>query len=223
MSNVSTRHPLRLFTAGDKPFPEQRLAKIGYKTSKKTPAKFPNVAVSIPPVDSDALRIYSEELLPFVRTLVEGAQDGIIRSLYESANGELIEVSDEDISIPACIGFLQAEALGDRLTKAAIETWFDSELRDNLFASVAEKLKFVAADGSITADQSATVEKHVKIYRDVLSMLAGGKTILAEKQIKGCKNALALAPDDSDSMVQRLTARLTAMETPRTIEEMLEL
>lgn len=223
MSNVSTRHALKPFTAGDKPLTGQRLAKVGYKTSKKTPAKFASVAVSVPQIDPAAINENVQRLLPYIGTMLENAQDGIIRSLYESAQGKCIDISDDDISVSACIGYLAAEAAGDRLTKESIESWFDSELSENLFASIAEKLKFVDSDGGITEDQEAVVKKHLKIYRDVLSMLAGGKTILAEKQIAGCKNALALAPNENDAMVARLNARLTAMQTPKSMEEMLEL
>lgn len=223
MSNVSNRHPVKPFTAGDKPFSGQRLAKVGYKSSAKNPAKFKSVAVSVPHIDPAGIRESINALLPYIGTMLENAQDGIIRSLYESAHGAMIEISDDDISVSACIGFLEAESAGDRLTKESIERWFDSELSENLFASIAEKLGFVDADGAINEDQETVVKKHLKIYRDVMSMLAGGKTILAEKQIKGCKNALTLAPDDADSMVIRLNARLKAMETPKSMEEMLEL
>ena len=223
MSNVSTRHALKPFTAGDKPLSGQRLAKVGYKTSKKTPAKFASVAVSVPPINPADITENVQRLLPYIGTMLENAQDGIIRGLYESAGGKCIDISDDDISVSACIGYLSAEAAGDRLTKDAIEQWFDAELSENLFAQIAEKLKFVDADGAITEDQEIVVKKHLKIYRDVLSMLAGGKTILAEKQIAGCRNALALAPNENDAMVSRLNARLTAMAQPRSMEEMLEL
>jgi hypothetical protein len=223
MSNVSTRHPLKPFTAGDKALSGQRLAKVGYKTSKKTPAKFSSVAVSVPQIEVSQVQENILKLLPYIGTMLENAQDGIIRGLYESAGGKCIDISDDDISVSACIGYMSAEAAGDRLTKDAIESWFDAELSENLFASIAEKLKFVDEDGGITEDQETAVKKHLKVYRDVLSMLAGGKTLLAEKQIAGCKNALALAPNENDAMVARLNARLTAMEKPKSMEELLEL
>jgi len=223
MSNVSNRHPLKPFTAGDKPLTGQRLAKVGYKTSKKTPAKFASVAVSVPQIEVSDVQDNILRLLPYIGTMLENAQDGIIKGLYESASGKCIDISDADISVSACIGYLAAEAAGDRLTKEAIESWFDSELSENLFASIAEKLRFVDADGAITEDQEVVVKKHLKVYRTVLSMLAGGKTLLGEKQILNCKSALTLAPNENDAMVTRLNARLTAMEKPKSMEEMLEL
>lgn len=224
MSNVSARHVVVPFKAGDKAFSGQRLAKVGYKTTEKNPARFPSVAASIPQIDLVAIELSIQRLLPYIGTMLENAQDGVFRSLYESSNGSLREISDDDLSIEACIGWMEADAQGDRLTKESIERWFDSELSENLLASVAEKLGFVADDGSINSDQESVARKHVRIYRDVLAMLAGGKTILAEKQIRGCKNALSLAPDDADVMCVRLMARLTAMERKeQRMEEMLEL
>src|SRR3990172_9693778 len=89
---------------------------IWYKTTKKNPAKFPNVAVSVPPITEFDENIL-ERALPYLVTVFENAQDVIIRSLYESSMGQLREVSDDDISPAACLAFLEAEANGSRLTK----------------------------------------------------------------------------------------------------------
>jgi hypothetical protein len=62
-----------------------------------------------------------------------------------------------------------------------------------------------------------TVEKNVKNYRDILSMLAGGKTILTPQQIKGCRVVIDLSEDDS-GIGEKLTKRLDAMEKPKTQE-----
>lgn len=223
MSNVSQYHSVLPFNAGDKPLSGQRLAKVGYKSSKKNPAKYRSVAVSVPFLPVSDIQDNLQALLPHIGTMLENAQDGLIRSLYEGADGTLSQVSDDEISIPAIIGWMSAEAAGDRLTKERIEAWFKSELLENLSAQIAEKLGYLSGDGDLTAEQESTVSRHVKVYMDVLSMLAGGKTLLADKQIKGCRNALALCPDDSDIIAVRLNARLDAMEKKEKIEEMLEL
>lgn len=222
--SISNRHSIVPFIAGKtNPFAGQRLAKIGYKSStdkatgKTIPPKFPSVAVSVPqvddPSDSQMLR-----LKPHVRAILESAQDGIIKSLYESRDGSLTEISDDEISVDSCIAFLDAEAAGDRLKKEHIENWFDAELSENLFVLIAEKLGF----NEPTQNQEAEVRKHVKIYRDVLSMLAGGKTLLQSKQITGCKTALALVDTDA-GIGQKLLKRLEQMEKPVQIVEMLDL
>ncbi len=216
MSNVSSVHDLKPFKAGDKALSGQRLAKIGYKKTKNQTNPLQSVAVSVPFIQVESITTNVQRLLPHICTMLENAQDGIIRGLYESSQGNLKIIQDSEISVEACIGFLEAEAAGNRLTSEAVEKWFDAELADNVFAMLAQKLGFLAldstADATLTDAQELTVSKHVKIYRDVLASLAGGKTMLAEKQIRGCRNALALAPDADDPMVSRLSSRLDTME-----------
>ena len=219
MSNISNRHQVVPFTAGEsKPLSGQRLAKVGYKTSKKTPAKFKSICVSVPQIDPTEVQEKISRLLPHIGTMLENAQDGIIRSLYESQEGNLSSVADHEISIDSCIAFMDAEAAGDRLKKEHIESWFDAEISENLFILVAEKLGFTEPN----ADQTGVIQKHVKTYRDVISMLAGGKTRLEEKQIKGCRVALSLGNTDG-GIGQKLMNRLDQMEKAPKIEDMLEL
>lgn len=218
MSNVSNIHDLRAFKAGDKALSEQRLAKVGYKSSKKNPAKYPSVAVSVPKIDPVAVEMNVQALMPYIVNMLENAQDGVIRSLYESSDGMRTHVSDEEISIPACIGFMEAEMTGARLTGKMIEEWFDKELAENLSVVIGEKLGFTDPSPA----QLKEIEKHTKTYRSVMAMLAGGKTFLAEKQIQGCRSALALIAED-DEMSARLNARLDSMEKKEKIEELLDL
>ncbi len=224
MAIIGTRHALSLFTAGEsKPAAGQRLAKVGYqKTEALTKAGEvapPSVCVSVPQVDPAQITANIDRLLPYIGTMIENAQDGIVRSLYESAGHTLIAVDDADISVSACISYLAAEAAGDRLKKEVIEQWFDSEVAENLTVFLAEKLGFT----ELTAENMKVVDKHVGIYRALISSLAGGKTILETKQINGCKKAIQLAAS-ADRIAQRLTNRLIAMEQPKKkIEEFLDI
>lgn len=217
--SITNRHSVVPFTAGEsKPMTGQRLAKVGYKSTKKNPARFKSVCVSVPEIPENNIRSELDRLIPHVRTMLENAQDGIIRSLYESREGNLSEVSDDEISVLSCIAFMDAEAAGDRLKKEHIENWFDAELSDSLFVLIAEKLGF----NEPTENQTAEVQKHVRVYRQVLSMLAGGKTLLQPKQIQGCKTALALT-DTDQGIGQKLLKRLEQMEKPVQIAELLDL
>jgi len=224
MSIIGTRHSFALFTAGEsKPATGQRLAKIGYKQTeamtKKGEIAPASACVSVPQIDPTDIRANIDRLLPYIGTMIENAQDGILRSLYESAGHTLISVDDADISVSACISYLAAEAAGDRLKKDAIEAWFDSEVAENLTVFLAEKLGF----SELTAENMKVVDKHVAIYRQLISSLAGGKTILETKQINGCKKAISLSAS-ADRIAQRLTDRLVAMETPKKkIEEFLDI
>jgi hypothetical protein len=220
MSVISNRHTVVPFIAGKTvAFPEQRLSKVGYKETKKTKAKYPSIAVSVPVLADSDISAKIEQLIPHVRSMLENAQDGIVRSLYESGNGVLSSVSDEELSVDMCIQFLDAEATGGRLTKEAIESWFVSSLADNLFVMVAEKLGFAEPN----EDQGKVIGQHVNAYKGVMSSLAGGKTFLQPAQIKGCKAALSLVDDADDEMARRLLKRLEQMEQPVKIVELLGL
>lgn len=222
MSNISNRHQVLPFIAGTSaPLSGQRLAKIGYKQTsemtKKGETAPASVCASVPMIQSDAIESRIDRLMPYVRGMLENAQDGIVRSLYDS-DRSLSAVSDDDISVDACISFLQAEAAGDRLKKETILAWFDSEVSENLTVLVAEKLGF----SDLTPDALETVSRHVKIYRDLIGMLAGGKTILEAKQIRGCEVAISLAVN-SDRISEKLTDRLNAMKAPKKVIELLDL
>ena len=220
MSNVSTAHDVIPFVAGKTaPLTNQRLAKVGYKTTAKNPAKFASVAVSVPFISQESITENMDALIPYVRNMLEATQDSVIRSLYENASGKLSVVTDSDISIQACISYLESEAAGDRLKKEHIESWFDRVCKENCFTLIAEKLGYT--NDVLTEEQVKTVDKHVKVYRDILSMLAGGRTILTPVQIKSCKTVIEVSEDDS-GIGEKLVSRLNAMETPK-VAEMLEL
>lgn len=219
---ISNRHTIVPFVAGKTaPLTQQRLAKVGYKTTAKNPAKFASVAVSVPFIQPADIQNNLQALLPHIGTMLENAQDGVIRSLYESSEGSLKEIADSDISVESCIAWLNAEATGDRLTKEAIGAWFDSCMQDSLYVLIAEKLGFTSDGSDPSEAQDREIRKHCKIYKDVFSMLAGGKTVLQDAQIRGCKTALSLI--DSDPIASKLSARIATMEKKPVIAEMLEL
>lgn len=210
MSNVSTVHDVKPFKAGDKALTGQRLAKVGYKKTKDQPNPLPSVCVSVPPINPADILENVQKLLPYIGTMLEDTQDKIIRSLYEASGGNLKIVQDAEISVSACLGFLSAESEGNRLTKETIEKWFDLTLSERVTVWIGGKLGYEM--DSLTPEQLATMEKHAKIYREVMGSLAGGATILAEKQIRGMRGALELCEDSDDPMISRLSARLDTME-----------
>lgn len=220
MSNVSNRHTLIPFEAGKTaPLTGQRLAKIGYKTTAKNPAKFKNAAVSVPPVTAEMVEPHTSELMPYIIGLVETAQDGIIRGLYESADGAMITVSDDEISVESCVAYLRAEAAGDRLKKEHILAWFADEVNDALFVLIAEKLKF----GEPNEDQAKVVQQHVNGYRDVFASLAGNRTApLNDLQRKNCKLALSLV-DTESGVGAKILAKITEQEKPVVVKELIDL
>lgn len=219
MSNVSTAHNVTAYDAKtSQPLTGQRLAKARYKSTAKNPAKYPSVCASVPFIDRTDIENHSHKLIDHIRAMLENAQDGILRSLYESSDGNLSSIIDSDISIDACIAYLDAEAQGTRLTKEFLESWFDGALSDYVSALIVEKLGY---SDNLTPEQELTVGKHVKGYKDLYSSLSGGKTVLQDKQIVSLLRVLELA--DSDDTSEKLKARLNAMQNKPKMEELLEL
>lgn len=220
--SISNRHSVVPFVSGESvPFSGQRLAKVGYKAvgpDKKQ--KLPSICLSVPALQVGEITENIDSLLPHIKQMIQDVQDKVIKSLYESSEGQLSSVSDEEISVKACIGFLEAESEGGRLTRESVLAWFKGELEDNLTVYIAEKLGF----NDPSEGQMKQIEQHVNGYREVFASLSGGATQLAIPQIKGCKKALELvAGSDTGPMVEKLGKRLEAMEKPVVLKELLEL
>lgn len=221
MSHFPSTHLINEYITGkSEALTGQRLAKIKFKHTEKSPRKYPNQCVSIPFIASEDIQANIPALMDHIRAMLESAQDGIIRGLFESSDGMLTQVQDSDISIASCINWLEAESTGSRLTKELIAGWFDLSVKDYLYVIIGEKLKY-DMDGELTSEQDATIGKHLNGYRDLFASLAGGKTILQDKQIKSLSNVLELV--DADEIGEKLKARLSAMQNKPKIEELLEL
>lgn len=219
MSNFSSAHTVTLFDAKkSQALTGQRLAKARYKSTAKNPAKFPSICVSVPFISHDDITANVGNMLGHIRAMLENAQDGIIKSLYESADGAVITVTDSDISIDACIKYLESESTGGRLTIEFLNAWFDTAARETVMALIAEKLGY---EGDTTPEQDATIDKHTAGYRDLIASLAGGKTILQPKQISSLKIVIGLL--DTDETTEKLMNRLIGMENRPKVEDLLEL
>lgn len=215
MSNVSNRHTVVPFIAGEsKPLAEQRLAKIGYKQTaemtKKGEKALPSICVSVPPVDRTVITgAVLESLMPYIVTLVEDAQDGIIRAANDASGGTLQIVTDEMISLEAVIAFLAAKNAGDRISKESIAAWFSAHVEDNLSVLVADKLGF----SDITPDNQATIDKHTAKYLEIVQMLAGKglhQNSLGAQQKNAIRLCVKLA--EGSAFGQKLADKLAELE-----------
>jgi hypothetical protein len=221
MSHFPSSHLINEFISGkSEALTGQRLSKIKFKSTEKSPRKYPNVCVSVPYIQKDDIEQNMPSLVDHIRAMLENAQDGIIRSLFESSDGTLTQVQDSEISIASCINYLEAESQGSRLTKELINAWFDDNCKDYLYIIIGQKLKY-PMDNECTPEQDATIGKHLNGYRDLFASLAGGKTILQDNQIKSLGNVLGLIEDTE--IGDKLKSRLSAMANKPKIEELLEL
>lgn len=214
--SITNRHAVVPFVAGkSQALTDQRLSKVGYKSSKGKPAKFASVCASVPVIPADEIVGNINRLIPYVRTFLESAQDGIFRSLYESSGGLRTEIGDSEIGIDQIIGYLESESTGGRLSIEYLNDWFDNNLKDNLTVVIADKI------GAQDVDDPR-ISAHIASYRGLIASLSGGKTLLNSVQISGIRRALEVCSMDDDTSV-KLLSRLDVMEKKPKIEELLEL
>jgi hypothetical protein len=227
MSNISNRHIVNRFVSGEsKPLAEQRLAKVGYKLTaemkKNGATPLPSICVSVPELNPQAVLARVNQFLPYLASVIETAQDGIIRSMYESSGGQLQGVNDEDISMDAVLSFLAASEAGTRLSNESIAAWFDSGVADSLYVVIADKIGY---SGELTEEQESTLQKHVKAYKGICQILASKGLTLASVSLAQ-RNAIkvCLKLDTSGSTIaQKLADKLAELEKAPKIEEILEL
>lgn len=222
MSNISNRHSVFPFTAGEsKALSGQRLAKVGYKQTKAMADKGEvapkSICVSVPPISHSDIEAHIDSLMPHLVSYLESIQDNVIRSIYEGRKYDLQSVSDEEISVLQCVNWLESESSGGRITKEFLDSWFVANMQDGLYVLIAEKLGFVDAgidSGSveITPDQDIVISKHLAGYKGLLVSLAGKNVSLDQKQINGLRKALEICAPEADSVVGKLGSKLDQIE-----------
>ena len=222
MSVISNRHTITPFTSGkSQPLTGQRLAKITYKSStdKKTGvvtlAKYPSQCVSLPIIATADLVSNIDKLADFLREHLQDAQRDIIKGLWESSNGTLASVGDEEVDIAACIAFINSRGNVDK--ESAIE-WFDSQVKENLTVVIADKLGFT----ELNEDQMKTINQQLNGYRALFGVVGANRQKLNPQQISGVRAALRIAGED-DKVSRTISARLDTMEKPEPMVELLDL
>lgn len=220
MSNVSNRHSIVEFKAGKSvAFTGQRLARVLYKPDRKTKVqKLPSVCVSIPKIEEPLSAETLNRLNPYIIAMLEDTQDKIIKSIYESREGKLTSISDDDVNMNAILGFLENEYSGGRLTKEFLVSWFNENVQDNLSVAIAEKM---GINNPTDADWEK-INKSVNGYREMIASLSGGATMYSEGQCKALIKVLEIAGVDDD-VNKKLNGRLNKMLNPVNVEELFSL
>lgn len=220
MSNISNRHSVVEFKSGKSAaFTGQRLLRVLYKPDRKTgKMKYPSVCVSVPKIQEPLSAEILQRLNPYIVGMLEETQDKIVKSLYESKEGKLSNISDEDIDMNAIIGFLENEYSGGRLTKEFLISWFNENVQDNLSVTIAEKMGLQNPDDK----DWEKINKAVNGYREMISSLSAGAVVYSAGQCSALIQCLEIAGVDDD-VNKKLTLRLNKMMNPTKSEELFSL
>ena len=208
MSILSADHTFESFTAGKSvAYQGQRLVKVTFKFTeameKRGEKKRESLCVSVPELakpTSDQVAV----LMPHILSMMQGAQNGIVRELAESGK---TSVNDAQIGFGAILAYLDSESEGERLTSEAVKDWFNGTLGDILTVAFADKL---GISDTPTEAQQKQITQTLNIYRENFASLAGGKTKKSNEQIAFLEKALKFAPAD-DALAGKFAARFASM------------
>lgn len=205
-----------------KAFTGQRLSKVTYKTitDKEHPlcgVKRPSKCVSLPLIAVADVIANAAVLAPAVVEFLHGVQDKIVR---ERVDENAASISMNEISIAACVEWLESNSESGRLTKETVSTWFAETVAEPLTVVLADKLGVSEVPTDAESNKIIAV---VEAFKGKIAALAGGKTAYEPKVCTSLISALALAPA-GDALATRFTNRLTKMiEEAKANEDLLSL
>lgn len=168
MSQVSTSHNIVALTKDSKAYPEQRLARVIAKASRDGTYQSEHLqeskCVSLPRITYEDIAGVIDQLLPHVQSMLETAQDGIVRARIVEAGATAIH--DEEISLVRCIEWLNESNGGVRITREYMQEWFATE-----YADAAQRFIKNAIDGAA----QEVIDAKVNVLRDLFAGYAGAK------------------------------------------------
>lgn len=180
-----------------------RLSVINYKVRGEANKK-PAQCVEIPKISGkevmDSMDILEEHIVEWL----ESIQDKIIRAKIDSLE---VDIPESCIKISGIVEYLESESTGARLTKVALNDWFDSELSDKLTVRLAEKLGISDTPSEVEVEK---IDRLLVEYKNKIASLAGGKTSYTPKIAKSLLQALELG-DIDDGIGCKLYGRLVKM------------
>jgi hypothetical protein len=192
-----------------KPFTGQRLAKVTYKTvtdknSELYGIKRESKCVSIPLIPTESVVNNITALAPYVVEYLHSVQDKIIR---ERVDANAAHITQEEISIPAIIDWLDTNNESGRLTKESVAAWFNENVAESLAVTLASSMGVSEVPSN---EESERILAVVEAFKNKVASLAGGKTSYEPKVCKSLLKALDLAPA-GDVLATRFSARLQKM------------
>ena len=209
MSIISNRHTVVVKTQKSKPFEGQHLLVIqakkvdtGEKDSNGDAIKTyasehltESKCVSVPRISDDSIIEAFPSLIGQVRELLVSAQTAITRELIVSGASE---ISDEDISVTACISHLNSVSRGEKLTPEYVAKWF----AETYSGQVTEFCTHIAgANGN-------KIPQLVNVFTNIVCLVGTAKRIdsLTEKM---CINIVKFTEfcGEIDSTLESISAR----------------
>jgi hypothetical protein len=148
------------------------------------------IAIQLPEVSESVLSlVFSHpDGKAFITDAIDSVRSKIASAIY--AKGEVI--TSDKIGIDSILAMMKQASENQRMTKDAIGNWFDSDLLPLLQDAIKAKLAGISAD---------KLEKFAAGYRADFQSLASRNVIMSEEIKTKLTKAIALLPDDYDSVI----------------------
>jgi len=162
-----------------------------FSVSRNDGKKGKSGIVCVAPGISEAVRnvfVSSAEGVAFVQDQMEWLKSKVISAIHAKGN----TVHDENTGITAILAQARLETESQRMTKEAIEVWFDADLAPLVAGRITAKMVGIAAD---------KVEKLVAGYKGKFASLSGRDVSLAPEVKAQMLKALELLPEDYDHVI----------------------
>lgn len=218
MSNVSNSHNVTKLDKSSKALTGQRMARViakknkegNYESSNLQESKFVSIPVIVPEFNSAQINALSVHIVG----MLNDAQDALIRErIIDGASA----VHDEEISIDACIRYMDDAAKGNRVTKEYLQKWFVDTYFDAAAEFVCAMAKFDA--NALTSEQENVIQTKVNVLRDMFSGFSGGKY---RPEIPQCKAMIKfgefLTAANQDARMGNFVAKALSVKNEREAE-----
>lgn len=207
MSNVSNTHNVATLDKKSKAFDGQRMARVIAKANKSGEYESENLKeskfVSVPMIAPEFTQSQLVQLMPHIVGILADAQDAIIRErIIDGATA----INDAEISVDACIQYLDDQSKGNRITKEYLQKWFTDTFYESAMEFVCMNAKF--DPNELTPAQATVVEQKANVLRDMFSGFSGARY---SPEIPQCKAMIKfgefLGNENQDAKMQNYVAK----------------
>ena len=179
-----------------------RVVKCLYKTPKGGKAAGANSYIYVPDsITEEVIGENIDKLLPFFISYLQEQENQIVREMHKSG---AVTVYPTNIGIQKVIDKLESSSDGARLNKEMLESWFDSDIADNLKVLFADKLQL--------STDAPKVYDIVAVYRKKLCSLASPKVHMSKNEATTLQTALDATSSKDTVIGNKLYNRLESMK-----------
>ena len=174
--SISNRHQFAALNKNSKPLSGQRLARVIAKAAKDgsySENLKESLCISIPFITEADVAPKLTALMPHILALVMDTQDSIIAERRKESGCS--EIADNEISVDACIAFLDASERGNRVTSEFLAQWFKETYSLQAAEYIALMCKWSSNPEEWTDEQVTIAEQKSKVLGAMYSGFASGK------------------------------------------------